>query len=143
MIRIVVASLLSIVPALAYAGTTKVETSKLPAKEVYGVAELTPLALSEAGTPSVVLLDLEAGDVVPPHATKKGLRLLTVLKGEMSWGDGNEIDENKENIYPAGTILVVPATVDHWLAARSGDVQIQLVVLEGENPVPGILEQMR
>lgn len=130
-------------PTMALAETTLVDTSKLPAKQVYEVAELTPLALSQSGTPAVVLLDLDAGDVVPPHATESGLRLLTVVSGEMSWGDGSAVDESREKTYPPGSFLIIPAGLDHWLAARSGDVRVQLVVLDDEMPVPGIQEQMK
>ena len=130
-------------PAPAIADTTFVDTSTLPVRQVYDVAELTPLAVSPSGSPAVVLLDLDAGDVVPPHATKSGLRLLTVLSGEMSWGDGSVIDQGLETVHPAGSFLIVPAGLDHWLAARGGDVRLQLVVLDDETPVPAVLEQMR
>ncbi|MEO1222669.1 MAG: hypothetical protein AAFX92_00445 [Pseudomonadota bacterium] len=129
--------------ATALAETTLIDTSVLPAMQVYDVAELTPLAVSAAGAPAVVLLDLDNGDVVPPHATESGLRLLTVLSGEMSWGDGSTIDQTQETVYPAGSILTLPAGQDHWLAARGGDVRLQLIVLDDENAVPEVLEQMR
>ncbi|MEM8587257.1 MAG: cupin domain-containing protein [Pseudomonadota bacterium] len=129
--------------ATALAETTLIDTSALPAMQVYDVAELTPLAVSASGAPAVVLLDLDAGDVVPPHATQSGLRLLTVLSGEMSWGDGSTIDQAQETVYPAGSILTLPAGQDHWLAARSGDVRLQLIVLDDENAVPEVLEQMQ
>ncbi|MEM1046827.1 MAG: hypothetical protein AAGL24_11760 [Pseudomonadota bacterium] len=135
--------ILTALPALALAETTLIDVSALPSKQVYDVADLTPLALTPEGAPAVVLLDLKAGDVVPPHAAKSGLRLLTVLSGDMSWGDGSAIDEAREKIYPAGSILTVPAGLDHWLAARAGDVRLQLVVLDDEKPVPALKEQMQ
>ena len=130
-------------PAAAAAETILVDTSKLPVRQVYDVAELTPLAVSPSGAPAVVLLDLAAGDVVPPHAAESGLRLLTVLSGEMSWGDGSTVDQSRETVYPAGSFLIVPAGLDHWLAARSGDLRLQIVVLDDETPVPAVLAQMR
>ena len=78
--------LASVCPVVAFAGTKLIDTAKLPSTEACGVAKLTPLALSPSGTPAVVLLDLEAGDVVPPHASKTGLRPLTVIFGDISWG---------------------------------------------------------
>ncbi|MEM7445891.1 MAG: hypothetical protein AAF414_21395 [Pseudomonadota bacterium] len=139
MLPIVLATL----PFTASAETTLIDTSALPAVEVYEVAELTPLALTPSGVPAVVLLDLDAGDVVPPHATESGLRLLTVLSGNVSWGDGGTINEADEILYPAGSILTVVAGQDHWLAARNGDVRLQMVLLDDEDAVPGVLEQMQ
>ena len=142
--RLILAAVVAALPtASAAAGTTLVDTSKLPSRQVYDVAELTPLAVSPSDTPAVVLLDLKAGDVVPPHAAKSDLRLLTVLSGKMSWGDGSTIDESRETVYPAGSFLIVPAGLDHWLAARAGDVRLQIVVLDDEKPVPAALEQMQ
>lgn len=135
--------LLASLSMTAAAETTLIATEKLPSKEVYDVAQLTPLVVTSEGTPAVVLLDLDKGDVVPPHAAKSGLRLLTVLSGELSWGDGSAIDVEKETVYPAGSLLTIPSGVDHWLAARSGALRVQLVVLVDEKPVPAILEQMK
>ena len=134
---------IALLPLSAGAETTLIDTSVLPSVQAYDVAEVTPLALTSEGAPAIVLLDLDAGDVVPPHASESGLRLLTVLSGDMSWGDGSVIDETKETVYPAGSILTLPAGLDHWLAARSGDVRLQLVLLDDETPVPGVQEQMR
>ena len=117
-------------PASSAEQTSLLDTDSLPRKKVYGVADLTPLAVSEAGTPVVALLDLRAGDVVPPHVTASGLRLLTVLQGNLSWGDGKKVDQAVERIYPAGSILMLPAGVYHWAASRSEDVRIQLVLLD-------------
>lgn len=139
----IIAAAIALLPLSVAAETTLIDTTVLPSKQVYDVAELTPLALNSAGKPAVVLLDLAAGDVVPPHAAQGGLRLLTVLSGEMSWGDGSAVDETAETVYPAGSILTLPAGLDHWLAARNGDVRLQLIVLDDETPVPAIKEQMQ
>jgi len=129
-------------PAVALAESKPVDTNALPSNTVWDVAELTPLAVTADGTPAVVLLELGDGVVVPPHATDTGLRLLTVLSGEMSWGNGETVDEAAETVYPAGTILTVPAGSPHWLAARSGPVRLTLVLLDDETPVPALAEQM-
>lgn len=55
---------------------------------------------------------------MPPHATESGLRLLTVISSTMSWGDGSEVDETKETVCPPGSVLTIPAKLDHWLAAQ-------------------------
>jgi len=130
-------------PLTATAQSHPIDTSVLPSQTAFDVAKLTPLALTENGVPAMVLLDLDAGDVVPPHATETGLRLLTVLSGTLSWGDGETINPAEERIYPAGTVLAIPAGDPHWLAARSGDLRLQLVLLDDEVPVAGLAEQMR
>ena len=138
------AAAIALLPLSANADqTTLIDTSTLPSVQAFDVAELTPLAITSEGAPAIVLLDLQAGDVVPPHATETGLRLLTVISGDMSWGDGSVIDEVQETVYPAGSILTLPAGLDHWLAARNGDVRLQLLLLDDETPVPGIREQMQ
>lgn len=140
---VLTSALLALVSTVAAAETSFIDLEKLPSKQVYDVAQLTPLVLDAEGAPAVVLLDLDAGDEVPPHATKSGLRLLTVLQGDLSWGDGEVADPEKERIYPQGSVLTIPAGEDHWLAARNGPVRIQLIVLDDETPVPGIQEQMK
>jgi len=129
-------------PAVALAESKPVDSGALPSKTVWDVAELTPLAVTADGTPAFVLLELDDGVVVPPHATDTGLRLLTVIAGEMSWGNGERVDKSAETVYPAGTILTVPAGSPHWLAARNGPVRLTLVLLDDETPVPALAEQM-
>ncbi|MEM6943230.1 MAG: hypothetical protein AAF416_20775 [Pseudomonadota bacterium] len=128
---------------VAQAETVLIDTERLPAREVYDVALLTPLALTPNGTPAVVLLSLDAGDVVPPHTASGGLRLLTVLSGEMSWGDGAAIAEEQEVVHGPGSILALPADASHWLAARSGPVRLQLILLDDEIPTPDLQEQLQ
>lgn len=113
----------ALAPGQALAETTIIDTAGLPNQAVYETAQLTPLALSQqAGTPAVVLLRVPAGDEVPPHTAETALRLLTVIEGEMSWGDGESIDPEAETIDSPGSVLVLPLGVPHWLAARNGDV---------------------
>lgn len=142
-IAIYAAIVLAATPMLAMAETTIVDLTTLPGKPVYGAATITPLALTQAGSPSVVLLSVQAGKEVPAHATEAGLRLITVISGNLYWGDGDTIDPAKETVYPPGTFMMLPSGVPHWLAAREGDVVLQLVVLDGETPVPAIVEQMK
>lgn len=140
---LILATTITLLPLAAAADTTLIDTSTLLSREVYDVAQLTPLALTPDGSPAVVLLDLEAGAVVPPHKTESGLRLLTVIAGDMSWGDGGDIDETQETVYPQGSILTLPAGAEHWLAARNGPVRIQLIVLDDETPTAALTEQMQ
>ena len=130
-------------PAAAEAGTKPVDLGALPSQPVHEVAKLTPLALTPGGSPAVVLLDVDAGEVVPPHATQSGTRLVTVISGDLSWGDGDAVDESRETRYPAGSVLVLPAGQMHWVAARGGPVRLQLIVLDDEPPVPAIAAQVQ
>lgn len=141
--RLSLAFAILVLPATAIAETTLIDISALPSQPVYEVATLTPLAVSTSGSPVVVLLDLDTGEVVAPHATDSGLRLLTVLSGDLSWGHGDTVDEAQETVYPAGSILTVPHGETHWLAARNGSLRLQLIVLDDEAPAPGIQEQMK
>lgn len=69
----------------------------------------------------------DAGEVVPPHATESGLRLLTVMPGAMSWGDGGKVDETRETVYPPGSVLTSrrsstigrPRAADRFASNRS------------------------
>lgn len=135
--------LLALAPSLASAEATLLDLDALPNKTVHEAATLTPLALTEAGTPLVVTLHLEAGKEVPPHAAKSGLRLLSVLSGTLHWGDGDTIDPAAERIFAPGSMLVIKPGEMHWLAARSGDLRLQLVVMSENAPTPAVKEQLQ
>lgn len=137
--KTLVASLFALsltLPALA--DTLPVDPAALESRIVHETGKLTPLALSAAGSPAVGLLDVAAGDVVPPHATDSGLRLITVVSGTLFWGDGDTVDPAAEIAYPAGSFLLLPAGQMHWVAARDGAFRLQLVVLDDEVPVPAL-----
>ena len=129
---------------VAMAETIELDLSELPSRTVFETAEAMPLAVTADGAPAVMLLRVPAGVEVPPHATETGLRLLTVIEGPMSWGDGETIDRAAERTYPAGSVLMLPAGLPHWLAARGdGDVLLQLILLDDESPVAAVEDQMR
>ena len=130
-------------PSIAAAETIEVDIAELPSRTVYETAQATPLAVTADGRPAIVLLRVSAGTEVPPHATESGLRLLTVIKGQMSWGDGETIDRAAERTYAPGSVLMLPPGLPHWLAARDGDILLQLVLLDDESPVAAVAEQMR
>ena len=141
--RYALALIATLAPGLTEAQTVEVDISALPSRTVYETAQATPLAITAEGTPAILLLRVPAGYEVPPHATEWGLRLLTVIEGPMSWGDGETIDRAAERTYAAGSVLMLPPGVPHWLAARDGDVLLQLVLLDDESPVAAVAEQMR
>ncbi len=137
--KILAASLFVLSLALpVQANTLPVDPATLESRIVHETGKLTPLALSATGSSAVVLLDVAAGDVVPPHATESGLRLITVVSGTLYWGDGDTVDSATEIAYPAGSFLLLPAGQMHWAAARDGAFRLQLVVLDDEVPVPAL-----
>ena len=127
----------------AAAESIELDITVLPSRTLYETAQATPLAVTDEGVPAVLLLRVPAGREVPPHATDSGLRMLTVIEGELFWGNGDTVDRTAETRHPPGSVLLIPAASPHWLAARDGDVLLQMVLLHGASPVPAAAEQMR
>ena len=128
----------------AVAESTSLTLDQLPFETVYKVAEHGILARDADGNPLVVLLKLDKGDFLPPHGEQGGTRLLTVMSGEHSWGDGNDVNQEAEHLYGPGTFLVLPAKGgDHWAAGRSGDVLLQIVFVRNGTLMPEAAAQLK
>jgi quercetin dioxygenase-like cupin family protein len=52
--------------------------------------------------------------------------LVTVIEGTWYLGEGEKFDLTKLKGYPAGSFIVIPAGVPHFVAARDGGVIVQL-----------------
>jgi quercetin dioxygenase-like cupin family protein len=52
--------------------------------------------------------------------------LVTVIKGTWYLGEGERFDQAKLKGYPAGSFVVIPAGVPHFLAAKEGGAIVQL-----------------
>src|SRR6266850_909716 len=52
--------------------------------------------------------------------------LVTVIEGTWYLGAGERFDANKLKGYPAGSFIVIPAGVPHFVAAKEGAVIVQL-----------------
>lgn len=142
--KTIVASVLALSLALpAIADTVIVDPSVVETRTVHETGHLIPLALSATGSPVVVLLDVAAGAVVPPHATESRLRLITVVSGTLYWGDGDTVDPASETAFASGSFLLRAAGQTHWIAARDGALRIQLVVLDDEVHVPTLTHMTR
>ncbi|MEM1078102.1 MAG: hypothetical protein AAGI09_06195 [Pseudomonadota bacterium] len=139
----ILALAVALAPLAAAADSILINRAALPSKDAHGVARVTPLAITDTGAPSLVVLSLEDGDVVPAHASASGLRYLTVLSGDLSWGDGDTIVVSAEKTYRPGDMITISAGEPHWLAARNGPAEVQLILLHNEVPVPGVQEQMQ
>jgi uncharacterized cupin superfamily protein len=56
--------------------------------------------------------------------------LVTVIEGTWYLGEGSKFDSAKLKGYPAGSFIVIPAGVPHFVAAKEGTVVVQLSGIE-------------
>jgi quercetin dioxygenase-like cupin family protein len=52
--------------------------------------------------------------------------LVTVIEGTWCLGEGAKFDPAKLKGYPAGSFIVIPAGIPHFVAAKESDVVVQL-----------------
>lgn len=52
--------------------------------------------------------------------------LVTVIEGTWYLGEGQMFDSTRLKAFPAGSFIVIPAGVPHFVAARDGPVIVQL-----------------
>ncbi|WP_136163074.1 hypothetical protein [Sphingomonas flavalba] len=133
-------------PAAASAatgGSTTLDIDKLGYEIVHDVARRTILALDKDGQPLSLLLRIGNGQFLPPHGGGGPIRLLTVVSGTLTWGDGNTVDPAAERRLGPGTVVVLPAGGgEHWAAARDGDVLLQVVLVRGGSLTPTAAAQV-
>lgn len=72
---------------------------------------------------------------IPPGArvlahTHPQDELVTVIEGTWYLGEGAKFDAAKLTGYPAGSFIVIPAGVPHFVAAKEGIVVVQLGGIE-------------
>jgi uncharacterized RmlC-like cupin family protein len=68
---------------------------------------------------------IPAGKRVLAHTHPQD-ELVTVIEGTWYLGAGTKFDPAKLKAYPAGSFLVIPAGVPHFVAAQEGNVIVQL-----------------
>ena len=68
---------------------------------------------------------IPAGEHVRAHTHPQD-EPVTVIEGTWYLGEGTRFDSTKLKGYPAGTFIVIPAGVPHFVAAKDGAVIIQL-----------------
>ena len=68
---------------------------------------------------------IPAGGRVLAH-THPHDELVTVIEGTWYLGEGKRFDPAKLKGYPAGSFIVIPAGVPHFVAAKEGAVIVQL-----------------
>lgn len=74
----------------------------------------------------VLRLKLPAGAKVSPHTHPEGLHTVTVLSGTLYFGSGAQWDESKLRPYPPGTFFIEPPDAAHFVAAKDGEVVVQI-----------------
>ena len=67
---------------------------------------------------------IPAGSRVLAH-THPGDEIVTVIEGTWYLGIGARFDKTKLKAYPAGSFILIPADVPHFLATREGPVIVQ------------------
>lgn len=81
-----------------------------------------------AGTQGSVWIDrvkMPAGAHVLAHTHPQD-EMVTVIEGTWYLGEGTKSDSTKLKGYPAGSFILIPAGVAHFVAAKDGIVIVQL-----------------
>jgi quercetin dioxygenase-like cupin family protein len=80
---------------------------------------------SSASGPWVDRVKIPAGGRVLAHTHPQD-ELVTVIEGIWYLGEGERFDPARLKSYPAGSFIVIPAGVPHFVAAKDGVVIVQL-----------------
>jgi len=130
------------VPGMASAKSTPLDIEQLHYETVHDAARRGIIAVDGQGRPLTFLLRIAKGQFLPPHGATGPIRLLTVISGTLSWGDGNKVDPAAERTFGPGSIIVVPAQGgEHWAAARQDDVLLQAVLVHDGALAPEVAAQ--
>lgn len=70
-----------------------------------------------------------AGFKVMPHTHADEVRTVTIMSGTMYFGRGEQWDESKLEVYPAGTFFTEPANTPHFAWAKDGEVVAQFTAI--------------
>jgi anti-sigma factor ChrR (cupin superfamily) len=80
---------------------------------------------SSAGGPWIDRAKIPGGARVLAHTHPQD-ELVTVIEGTWYLGEGAKFESAKLKRYPAGSFIVIPAGVPHFVAANDGTVVVQL-----------------
>ena len=80
---------------------------------------------SSQGGAWVDRVKIPAGGRVRAHSHPND-ELVTVIEGTWYLGEGTKFDSTKLKGYPAGSFIVIPAGVPHFVAAKDGTVIVQV-----------------
>jgi len=84
---------------------------------------------SSAGGAWIDRVKIPAGARVLAHTHPQD-EPVTVIEGTWYLGEGERFDSAKLRGYPAGSFIVIPAGIPHFVAAKEGMVVIQLSGIE-------------
>ena len=84
---------------------------------------------SSAGGPWIDRAKIPGGARVLAHTHPQD-ELVTVIEGTWYLGEGAKFESAKLKRYPAGSFIVIPAGVPHFVAANDGTVVVQLSGIE-------------
>ncbi|MGE0580759.1 MAG: cupin domain-containing protein [Steroidobacteraceae bacterium] len=130
-------------PGFAAADSTPLDLDKLRYETVHGAAQRAVLVVDSEGQPLVILLRIAKGQFLPPHGAAGPVRVMTVVSGTLSLGNGHAVDEAAEHAYGPGSVIVLPAGQgEHWAAARHDDVLLQVVMLRAGKLSPAAGAQL-
>ena len=73
----------------------------------------------------VARVKIPAGGYVPAHTHPQD-ELVTVVEGTWYLGEGAKFDPTKLKGYPAGSFIVIPAGIAHFVGAKDGEVIVQV-----------------
>lgn len=74
----------------------------------------------------VICMRFPAGFRNPPHSHPDE-RIVTILSGTLLVGYGEQFDESRMKVLPAGSMFTEPAQQPHFAWARDGEVVVQVV----------------
>ena len=80
---------------------------------------------SNQGGPWIDRVKIPVGKHVPAHTHPQD-ELVTVIEGTWYVGVGNKYDPAKLKSYPAGSFVLIPAGLPHFVAAKESAVIVQL-----------------
>jgi len=80
---------------------------------------------SNQGGPWIDRVKIPAGKHVAAHTHPQD-ELVTVIEGTWYVGVGDKYDPAKLKGYPAGSFVLIPAGLPHFVAAKESDVIVQL-----------------
>jgi quercetin dioxygenase-like cupin family protein len=80
---------------------------------------------SSQGGPWIDRVKIPSGARVLAHTHPED-ELVTVIEGTWYLGEGAKFDSAKLKGYPAGSFIVIPAGIPHFVAAKEGTVVVQL-----------------
>jgi quercetin dioxygenase-like cupin family protein len=127
-------ALIAITLAITSAGNAKKEISGLTPQQVRwftppyytdGRQRAQLSGDSSKGGTWIDRVKIPSGKRVLAHTHPQD-ELVTVIEGTWYLGEGEKFDEAKLKAYPAGSFIVIPAGVAHFVAAKEGNVIVQL-----------------